>query len=81
MTDKEYLENVVKGLVEYPDSVFVERVVDEMGVLLSLSVDRVDMGKVIGRNGDNAKAIRTIIRMFGMKNNARVNVKILEPIN
>lgn len=77
--DKEYLESLVKGLVEHPDKVVVERSVDEMGVLLSLHVDQQDMGKIIGRSGNTAKAIRILLRIVGMKNNSRVNIKIIEP--
>ncbi len=74
-----FLENVVKDLVDYPEDVKVMRTVDEMGVLLSLDVHRDDMGKVIGRQGNIAKAIRVLLRVVGMKNNARVNLKINEP--
>lgn len=77
--DQEFLEFVVKGLVEHPDDVKVSRVVDEMGVLLTLDLNADDMGKVIGRSGNTAKAIRTLLRVVGMKNNARVNLKINEP--
>ena len=77
--DHEFLENVVKTLVEKPDKVETTRVVDEMGVLLTLKVDQEDMGKIIGRDGNTAKAIRTLLRVVGMKNNARVNLKINEP--
>ncbi|MDP2630248.1 MAG: KH domain-containing protein [Candidatus Uhrbacteria bacterium] len=78
-SDKEFLEFVVKSLVDNPDVVKVSRVVDEMGVLLTLDIDPQDMGKVIGRMGNTAKAIRTLLRVVGMKNNARVNLKINEP--
>lgn len=74
-----FLEHVVKNLVDNPDAVKVTRTVDEMGVLLTLDVHPEDMGKVIGRKGATAKAIRTLLRVVGMKNNARVNMKILEP--
>ena len=77
--DQDFLEFVVKTLVDNPDAVKVERVVDEMGVLLTLDVDPQDMGKIIGRSGNTAKAIRTLLRVVGMKNNARVNLKINEP--
>ncbi len=77
--DQEFLEYVVKGLVEHPEDVKVSRVVDEMGVLLTLDLNADDMGKVIGRSGNTAKAIRTLLRVVGMKNNARVNLKINEP--
>ncbi len=78
-TDKAFLEYVIKGLVDHPDDVKISRVVDEMGVLLTLDVHPEDMGKVIGRQGNTAKAIRALLRVVGMKNNARVNLKINEP--
>src|SRR3989344_4998985 len=78
--DQEFLEYVVKSLVDNPDEVKINRVVDEMGVLLTLDVGAADMGKIIGRSGNTAKAIRTLLRVVGMKNNARVNLKINEPI-
>lgn len=78
-SDKEYLEFVVKGLVDYPEAVNIKREVDEMGVLLTLDLNPEDMGKVIGRKGATAKAIRTLLRVVGMKNHARVTLKINEP--
>ena len=77
--DAEFLDFVVKGLVDHPESVKITRTVDEMGVLLSLDVHPDDMGKIISRSGNTAKAIRTLLRIIGMKNNARVNLKINEP--
>lgn len=77
--DQEFLEFVVKGLVEHGDAVKIGRSVDEMGVLLTLDLHPEDMGKVIGRSGNTAKAIRTLLRVVGMKHNARVNLKINEP--
>ncbi len=77
--DKEFLEYVVKALVDNPNDVLIDRTVDEMGVLITLSVNPADMGKIIGRQGNTAKAIRTLLRIIGMKNNARVNLKINEP--
>ncbi|OGI82810.1 hypothetical protein A3I25_02615 [Candidatus Nomurabacteria bacterium RIFCSPLOWO2_02_FULL_42_17] len=77
--DKKFLEFVVKALVDNPNDVKIDRKVDEMGVLISLSVNSADMGKIIGRSGNTAKAIRTLLRVIGMKNNARVNLKINEP--
>jgi len=77
--DQAFLEFVVKSLVDHPDAVKVERVVDEMGVLLTLDIHAEDMGKIIGRSGNTAKAIRTLLRVVGMKHNARVNLKINEP--
>ncbi len=77
--DQAFLEFVVKELVDHPEDVKVTRSVDQMGVLLTLDVNAEDMGKVIGRQGNSAKAIRTLLRVVGMKNNARVNLKINEP--
>jgi predicted RNA-binding protein YlqC (UPF0109 family) len=77
--DTQFLEYVVKALVDNPNDVKINRTVDEMGVLMTLSVNPADMGKVIGRSGNTAKAIRTLLRVVGMKNNARVNLKINEP--
>src|SRR3990170_2336560 len=77
--DKSFLEYVVKALVDNPNDVKIDRKVDEMGVLITLSVNSADMGKIIGRQGNTAKAIRTLLRVIGMKNNARVNLKINEP--
>lgn len=77
--DQEFLEYLVKMLVDNPGDVKVGRQVDEMGVLLTLDVNPADMGKVIGRSGNTAKAIRILLRVVGMKNNARVNLKINEP--
>lgn len=79
MSDQEFLQYVVSSLVDVPADVKISRNVDEMGVLLTLTVNRDDMGKIIGRDGHTAKAIRTLLRVIGMKNNARVNLKINEP--
>ncbi len=79
MKDQEFVEYVVKALVDNAEKVKVDRRVDEMGVLITLDVDAADMGKVIGRDGATAKALRTLLRVVGMKNNARVNLKINEP--
>lgn len=78
-SDQQFLEQLVKALVDHPESVHINRTVDEMGVLLTLDVHAEDMGKIIGRSGNTAKAIRTLLRVVGMKNDARVNLKINEP--
>lgn len=78
-SDAKFLEYLVKSLVDSPDDVKVNRTVDEMGVLLTLDVNAGDMGKIIGKEGNTAKAIRTLLRIVGMKNNSRVNLKINEP--
>lgn len=77
--DQEFLDFLIRALVDNPSAVKTDRKVDEMGVLLTLKVDPADMGKIIGRNGQTAKAIRTLLRVVGIKNNARVNLKIEEP--
>ncbi len=77
--DQEFIEYVVKSLVDHPENVKVERKIDEMGVLITLDVHPEDMGMVIGREGMTAKALRTLLRVIGAKNNARVNLKINEP--
>ena len=77
--DKAFLEYIVKALVDNPEDVKIDRTVDEMGVLITMTVNSADMGKIIGRQGNTAKAIRTLLRVIGMKNNARVNLKINEP--
>lgn len=77
--DREFLEFLVKAIVDHPDDVKIERKVDEMGVLLTLKVNQQDMGQVVGRQGATAKAIRSLLRIVGIKNNARVNLKIEEP--
>ncbi len=77
--DKEFVEYVVKMLVDHPESVRVERKIDEMGVLITLDVHAEDMGMVIGREGMTAKALRTLLRVIGARNSARVNLKINEP--
>ncbi len=77
--DHAFLEHVIKALVDNPDSVMITRTVDEMGVLLTLTVHPDDMGKIIGKDGNIAKALRTLLRVVGMKHNARVNLKINEP--
>lgn len=79
INDKEFLEYVVKSIVGKPEAVEVERTVDEMGVLLTLKIDQSDMGYVIGRRGQTAQAIRTLLKIVGAKNNARVNLKIYDP--
>lgn len=78
--DQQFLEFVIKALVDNPNDVKITRSVDEMGVLLTLEVSASDMGKIIGRQGNTAKSIRTLLRVVGMKNNSRVNLKINEPV-
>ena len=77
--DQQFLEYVVKNIVANPDDVKASRTVDERGVLLTLDINPADMGYVIGRRGQTAQAIRTLLKIVGAKNNARVNLKITEP--
>jgi len=77
--DQEFVEVVAKFLVDNPDDVIVTRTIDERGVLLTLKVNPQDMGTVIGRSGNTAKAFRTLLRVVGAKINARVNLKLEEP--
>ena len=77
--DQEFLEFLIKAIVDHPEDVTVDRKVDEMGVLLSLKVNALDMGQVVGRGGATAQSIRSLLRIVGIKNNARVNLKIVEP--
>jgi len=77
--DQAFVEFIVKALVDHPEDVKTERVVDEMGVLITLHLNPEDMGQVIGRMGQTAKAIRTLLRVVGAKHKARVNLKIYEP--
>ena len=77
--DQTFLEFLIKSIVDHPEEVVVNRKVDEMGVLLSLKVNPMDMGQIVGRQGSTAKSIRSLLRIVGIKNNARVNLKIEEP--
>ncbi|MCD6149014.1 KH domain-containing protein [bacterium] len=79
VSDKGFLEYIVKSLVDHPEDVKIDRKVDEMGVLLSLKVNPEDMGQIIGKGGATARAIRSLVRIIGLKNHARVNLKIEEP--
>jgi hypothetical protein len=78
--DQAFLEYAVKALVDHPESVETTRTIDQMGVLLTLVVHSEDMGKIIGKSGKTAEALRILLRVVGMKGNARVNLKINEPI-
>jgi len=78
--DTEFLEYIVKSLVENTDAVETSRRVDDMGVFIELTVDPVDMGKIIGRNGHTAQAIRTIMKAFGKKHQANISIQIKEPV-
>jgi predicted RNA-binding protein YlqC (UPF0109 family) len=77
--DRAFVEYVIKSIVNNPEAVVVTRSVDELGVLVTVKVDPKDMGLLIGRSGTTAKAIRILARIVGMRNNARVNLRIEEP--
>ena len=75
--DQQFVEYVIKSLVEHPDDVAVERMIDEKGVLLTLTVNPEDLGRVIGKRGGTAQSVRTLLRALGTKNDARYNLKIV----
>lgn len=75
--DQQFIEYIVKSVVGHPDDVQVERIIDEKGVLLSLTVNPEDLGRVIGKRGVTAQSLRTLLRALGTKNDARYNLKIV----
>lgn len=77
--DQEFVEYIVRAIVGHPEDVTTDRVIDERGVLITLKLNQADMGYVIGRQGQTARAIRTLLKIVGAKFNARVNLKIYEP--
>jgi predicted RNA-binding protein YlqC (UPF0109 family) len=77
--DQEFVEYIVKSIVDNPDDVKTKRTIDEQGVLITLQVNPEDMGKVIGKQGETAKAVRKLLQVMGAKHNARISFKILEP--
>lgn len=77
--DQDFVEYVVKNIVGHPEDVKTDRTIDERGVLITLHVNPEDMGYVIGRQGQTARSIRTLLKIVGAKNNARVNLKVYEP--
>ncbi|MDD5437670.1 MAG: KH domain-containing protein [Patescibacteria group bacterium] len=79
--DQQFIEYVVKSIVNHPDDVKTERTVDERGVLITLHINQEDMGYVIGRQGQTARALRILLKIVGAKENARVNLKVYEPEN
>lgn len=76
--DQQFVEYIVKSLVSKPDAVQIERRIDEKGVLLELTVDGEDLGRVIGKRGATAQSLRTLLRALGTKNDARYNLKIMD---
>lgn len=77
--DKEFIEYIIKQIVDEPDQVEIIRTIDDLGILITLKVSKNDMGKIIGKSGQTAKALRTLLRVVGSKHNLRVNLKIMEP--
>lgn len=77
--DQDFVEMVVKAIVGHPEDVRTERIIDERGVLITLHINPADMGYVIGRQGQTARSLRTLLKIVGAKSNARVNLKIYEP--
>lgn len=75
--DQQFVEYIIKSLVSHPDDVAVDRIIDEKGVLLTLTVNPDDLGRVIGRRGSTAQSIRTLLRALGTKNEAHYNLKIV----
>ena len=75
--DQQFVEYVIKNLVNHPDDVTVDRKIDEKGVLLTLTVNPEDLGRVIGRRGSTAQSLRTLLRALGTKNDAHYNLKIV----
>lgn len=76
--DQQFIEYVVKTIVGNPEAVSIQRTIDEKGVLLELTVDPEDLGRVIGKRGSGAQALRTLLRALGTKNDARYNLKIVD---
>ena len=76
--DEQFIEFIVKSLVSQPDNVHIKRTIDEKGVLLELTVDPEDLGRVIGKRGATAQSLRTLLRALGTKNDARYNLKIVD---
>ena len=77
--EQQFLEHIVKLIVTKPEAVEITRTVDDLGTLLTLKVDKEDMGRIIGKDGQTAKSIRTMLRVIGSRNEQRVNLKVLEP--
>lgn len=77
--DQEFLEYIAKSLVDHPEDVKIDRKIDERGVLLTLHVNALDMGQVVGRSGATAESIRALLRIVAIKHNMRVSFKVAEP--
>lgn len=76
---RDFVEYIVKAIVDHPEEVTVTQTVDDLGILITLKVNKEDMGKIIGKDGQTAKSLRVLLRMMGAKMDARMNLKIVEP--
>jgi predicted RNA-binding protein YlqC (UPF0109 family) len=76
---RDFVDYIVKAIVDHPDEVEVTQTVDDLGILITLKVNKEDMGKIIGKDGQTAKSLRVLLRMMGAKQDARMNLKIVEP--
>lgn len=81
ISDADFLKYAVRAIVEFPEDIRIERTTDDLGVLLTLHTNQKDIGRVIGKHGITAQAIRTILKTIGARNNARVNMKIVDPLH
>lgn len=77
--DLEFVKFVIANLAQYPDEIILEKTIDDMGILITLQVHKDDMGRIIGKNGQTIKSIRTLLKVIGSKQEQRVNLKIIEP--
>ncbi|MBB1564752.1 KH domain-containing protein [Candidatus Gracilibacteria bacterium] len=78
MNEIQFLDYIVKSIVTNKDAVKIERKEDELGVLLTLSLDKADMGTVIGKGGNTINSIRTLVRIFGLQIDKKINIKVLD---
>ena len=78
MIEQQFIEYIVKQLVDNPDDVVAERVVDERGILLKLTVSPDDLGRVIGKHGATAQSLRSLLRALGTKNDSHYNLRIID---
>ena len=76
----DFVRYVMSNLVEHPDDLVIEKTIDDIGVLINLQSHKDDMGRIIGKNGQTIKSIRTLLRVIGKRENQKINLKILEPI-
>lgn len=75
----DFVRYVIANLVENPDDIIIEKSIDELGILITLKLNKEDMGRIIGKNGQTIKSIRTLLRVIAKKENQKINLKIIEP--